>query len=99
MLRRQLDDLCILDRFDEIYGLDNIHAHSKELLAKDFADSHKGSRILFIGDTEHDYSSAKLMGADCALICGGHQPKEKLLLCEGAKVYSSLDELCNELEG
>ncbi len=98
MLRTQLEELCILDKFDSVYGLDNIHAHSKERLAKSFAEEHVGTEILFIGDTEHDHASASLMGADCALVCGGHQPKEKLLSCKGAKIYSSLEELCKEID-
>ena len=93
MLCRQLADFGIIDAFDSIHGLDNIHAHSKTQLAVNFKEEHKDARVLFIGDTVHDFDTAKAMGADCALICGGHSTKEKLLSCKGARVYGSFEEL------
>ena len=93
MLRRQLLDFGIIDAFESVYGLDNIHAHSKTQLAKDFRESHKDSVALFIGDTDHDFETALAMGADCALICGGHSTKEKLLSCKGAEVFDSFEDL------
>lgn len=95
MLRSQLDSFEILEDFDEIYGLDNIHAHSKTELAKDFSRKHPESSVLFIGDTEHDYTTALIMNADCALVCGGHQSRETLEKCEGAVIFESIKELCD----
>lgn len=94
MLKSQLSAFGILEKFDGVYGLDNIHAHSKTELAQRFRREHPEAKALFIGDTEHDFSAAQALGADCALVCGGHQSKEKLLSCKGASVYDSLDELC-----
>lgn len=89
MLLRQLTSFGIVDRFESISGLDNIHASSKTQLAVNFRESHKTSRPLFIGDTDHDFDTAVAMGADCALICGGHSSKKKLLSCKGALVFDS----------
>ena len=92
MLRKQLRDFGIIDNFESIYGLDNIHAHSKTQLAVKFRKKHPDARVLFIGDTDHDFETAKAMNADCALICGGHSTKEKLLCCKGADVYDSFED-------
>ncbi len=94
MLLGQLEQYGIVEKFDTINGLDNIHAHSKTALAAGWREQFPSATVLFIGDTEHDYKSAKEIGADCALVCGGHQPKSTLLACRGASVYSSIEELC-----
>lgn len=94
MLKNQLSELGIADLFDGIYGLDNIHAHSKTALAKVWCLEHPDARALFVGDTDHDYITACAIGADCALVCGGHHSKEKLLSCQSATVYDSLDAFC-----
>ena len=93
MLKKQLSDLGIADRFCDVYGLDNIHASSKTALAKRWREEHTDAVALFVGDTEHDFETAKTIGCDCALICGGHQPKEKLTACEGALVFDDIYEL------
>ena len=93
MLKNQLLELRIADRFDSIYGLDNIHASSKIALAKRWREENPCAVPLFIGDTEHDFATAKIIGCDCALICNGHQSKEKLDKCEGAFVFNDLYEL------
>ena len=36
-------------------------------------------KVLFIGDTDHDYEVATSIGVDCLLIANGHQSKERLL--------------------
>ena len=94
MLKSQLSALGIADLFNGIYGLDNIHAHSKTELARVWCLEHPDAKVLFVGDTDHDYLTARAIGADCALVCGGHHSKEKLLSCEGAAVYDSLDDFC-----
>ena len=97
MLKSQLESFGILYRFESISGLDNIHAHSKSELARAWRDAHPKARVLVIGDTEHDHDTARLLHADCALICNGHQTRERLLGCEKAQVYDSLEDLCNFL--
>lgn len=94
MLREQLSELGIAENFDSIYGLGNIHAHSKTELAKLWRSEHPDANALFVGDTDHDFMTAQTIGADCALVCGGHHSKDKLLSCKGATVYDSLDDFC-----
>lgn len=98
MLIRQLDDLGIRAYFDETLGLDNIHAGSKLSLAYDWRERHSDANVLLIGDTDHDVETANALGADCALVCRGHQSREHLL-STGAKVYNSLEELLSMIEG
>ncbi len=97
MLKCQLAEFDILERFHSISGLDNIHAHSKSELARTWRKAHPEAKVLVIGDTEHDHDTARLLSADCALIALGHQPKSRLLECEGALVFDTLEELCKTL--
>ena len=78
MLEGQLKTLGIRDFFEEVMGLDNIHAGSKLFLADDWRERHLDSRVIFVGDTDHDVQTASALGADCVLICRGHQSKEYL---------------------
>ena len=78
MLRSQLDRLGISGDFEEIIGLDNIHARSKKAQAIAWMERNPGARPLFIGDTEHDAAVADAVGGDCILYCGGHQSKGRL---------------------
>ena len=77
-LKGQLSRLGLKDAFDEILGLDNIHARSKAFLAVEWKTRHPDARPLFVGDTEHDADVAEAIGADCILYLGGHQPVEIL---------------------
>ena len=79
MLIGQLEELGIAHYFDRIMGLDTIHAGSKLALASAWRAQHPDSRALFVGDTDHDAQTAEQLGADCLLICRGHQSKEFLL--------------------
>lgn len=81
MLLRQLSELGVSDRFDEVIGLDNIHAESKLHLAKKWRESHPEARILYVGDTIHDAENARILGADCLLFTGGHQSERCLSAC------------------
>ena len=96
MLRGQLEDLGILEFFDEIRGLDNIHAASKVELAKAWRAEHKNEKLVFIGDTTHDWETAKAIDAECYLIEGGHQSRETLE-STGAKIFSNLNDACNDI--
>ena len=89
MLKGQLDFLGITDYFEEILGLDNIHAGSKLSLAQDWKARHEGARSFLIGDTDHDAQSAKELDADCVLVCRGHQSREHLLTL-GCPVFNTL---------
>jgi phosphoglycolate phosphatase len=98
MLERQLRELGIHDRFEDIMGIDNIYAESKLSLARKWREEHEGEKVMFIGDTVHDHETAKLLGADCYLISAGHQPEYKLSTATDAKIFPSLGELVEYLK-
>lgn len=81
MLTKQVKELGIYDYFDEILGLDNIHANSKVEMAIEWFELRKPVKSLFIGDTTHDYEVACSINADCVLVARGHQSKDTLLKC------------------
>ena len=78
MLKNQLSTLRMENCFDEVLGLDNIHAASKEKLAQSWCTEHPMARPLFLGDTDHDCAVARATGNDCVLFSGGHQSRERL---------------------
>ncbi|MBE6577612.1 MAG: HAD family hydrolase [Ruminococcaceae bacterium] len=96
MLKGQIDELGIGEYFEEILGLDNIHAGSKLSLAFDWRDRHKGARALLVGDTDHDVQTAKALQADCVLVARGHQSKEYLSTL-GVPVFDDLSQLISML--
>ena len=78
MLTRQLDELGLSEYFEEIVGLDNIHAAGKKEIAVAWRKKHPDEKLLFIGDTDHDHLVAVAMSADCILVSAGHQSYERL---------------------
>ena len=92
MLKGQLDALGITEYFEEIMGLDNIHDASKTALAKEWRERHPDAHVLLLGDTDHDYETARAMGAECILIAAGHQ-SEDYLRGVAPNVIGSLREL------
>jgi len=88
----------IKDFFENISGLDNIYAGSKEQIGLELRKKIKlkKEKILLIGDTLHDADVAKTIDVDCVLISNGHQSPEKLSL-NGNTVLSDLSELKNFL--
>ena len=81
MLRGQLDDLRMTEYFEEVLGLNNIHAESKVSLGKRLGQRIDMTKALMIGDTVHDYETAVSMGCDVVLVEGGHQSRRRLLEC------------------
>lgn len=96
MLKTQLEMLGISDFFEEVTGLDNIHAGSKTELGKRFAERIKPPKAIVIGDTTHDYETALAMGADCILFTDGHMNRETLEKC-GCKCFDSFRKLTASL--
>ncbi len=92
IMKRQIASFGITGYFDEILGLDNNLAHSKLELAREWKERVKPRKVLMLGDTTHDIETAKVLGADCILIAGGHQSKECLLQC-GVPVIDSAAQL------
>lgn len=79
-LLEQCESYDIVKYFEDILGIDNIHASSKVSIALDYLKKNnlKGEDILFIGDTLHDLEVANAMGARCILVSCGHQAVEVL---------------------
>lgn len=92
MLLDQVAELGIGGYFTELLALRNFHATSKVALGKEWAEREKPQRVLFIGDTVHDYETATAMGADCVLIAAGHQSRARIEKC-GVPVLNSAHEL------
>lgn len=93
---RQYD---ITKYFDHILGLDNIHAHSKLQLAKNFFSSLHIDKehVVVIGDSVHDSEVAKQLGCHCILIANGHEHKDKLLQT-GCCVVDTIEEVASILK-
>lgn len=96
MLMTQLERLGICGEFDEIIGLDNIHARSKKARALEWKERNPDARPLFVGDTLHDAAVAASIGADCVLYCGGHQSFSRLATT-GYPVISDIREIIQYL--
>ncbi len=92
MLKGQLHELELSGYFDQVWGLDNIHAGGKKDRALAWRAAHPDAVPLFVGDSLHDFEVAQAAGADCVLYCGGHQSREQLSVC-GCPVIDRLDEL------
>ena len=95
-LRGQLARLGLLDEFEEVIGLDNIHARSKKAQALEWMAAHPHARPLFVGDTEHDAAVADAVGADCLLYTGGHQSSGRLSTC-GKILITEIPQLLSHL--
>ena len=89
----------IADRMTALIGTENHHAVSKleQGLAHIQNLSMPRSRILLVGDTEHDYEVADAIGIDCALVTEGHAPRERLE-ATGMSTFDSLTKLVASLE-
>ncbi len=94
MLEGQLASLGILGFFEEIFGLDNIHAASKLSLAEKWRSEHPNERVLLIGDTDHDVEAARAIGVECVLVARGHQSKRRLKMLD-VPVLENLGEVMN----
>lgn len=79
---------------DGIVGGADIYAAGKQerALAWFRSNSWKAAEILVIGDTTHDAAIARAMGAQCRLVCAGHQSRERLE-ATGYPVVSGFREL------
>ena len=97
MLKGQLDHLGIAKYFDEVMGLDNIHAHSKAAIALDWMAKNPNARPIFIGDSLHDAEVARAVGADCVLVANGHQSRKRLEE-SGFSVFSTLPDILEHLK-
>jgi len=89
----------IVECFDEILGIDNIHASSKVCIATRFMDESNinPNEAIFIGDTLHDFEVAKAMGVSCILVSCGHQSVDVLETAE-VPVLNSVKDILSEVK-
>lgn len=88
----QVKALGIVEYFESVLGLDNIHAASKVEMALRWKNEAERGNLLLIGDTDHDLQTARALGADCVLVSYGHQSR-KALERLGVPVFDSAQEL------
>ena len=82
-LHDQLSRYPIAPFFEEVLGIHDVYARSKESLAQRFI-AHSGidpQGVVFAGDSVHDYEVASAAGCRCVLIANGHEHKDKLKQC------------------
>ncbi len=92
MLIGQVKRLRVSEYFEEIIGQNTIEAHGKIEAALEWVSRIKPTKMLFIGDTLHDFEVAQAIDADCVLLACGHQSKEKLAMA-GCKVFDTAADL------
>jgi phosphoglycolate phosphatase len=95
-LEKQVKDNDVYHYFEEIIGLDNIHARSKIENAKRFIDSSLDKtekQYIYIGDTFHDYEVADALNCKCILVKNGHQNLNRFELNENVKLVHDLFEI------
>lgn len=81
-LMKQVEYFGIQNYFNDILGISDIYAGSKIDIGMDYISKEKIKKAVLIGDTVHDYETAKALGADCILIAKGHQNKNILSSCK-----------------
>ncbi|MCR5350319.1 MAG: HAD-IA family hydrolase [Acholeplasmatales bacterium] len=84
----------ITDYFDEILGIDDIYANSKEEIGINYIKENNIdlNECLFIGDTTHDFEVAQKMGVKPLLVLCGHQSK-KILDKLNVKLINSFNDI------
>ena len=97
-LLKQVEYFELSHYFTDILGVSDVLGSSKIERAKGWIKERgiDPKEVLFIGDTDHDLSSAKAMGADCILVACGHQSYETLCRCHD-KVLHNMRELFDVL--
>lgn len=94
LLNEQVKRYGIEGCFSSVLGIENNLGKSKVERALQWLSEENASPedTLFIGDTVHDYETAKAIGCDCVLIPRGHN-SEKRLKETGAEVKLTLREI------
>ncbi|OFX83396.1 MAG: hypothetical protein A2W99_11685 [Bacteroidetes bacterium GWF2_33_16] len=94
-LENQIEQHNIQGYFDTVIGLNNIHAKSKLQNALNYMQSSKidVEKVVFIGDTYHDYEVASAIGCNSILVKNGHQNLNRFRLNGNVKLIESLTEV------
>ena len=73
ILKQQLSEFGIIDKFDDIIGIEDIYAVSKVESAVNYFKGKDLKDSILLGDTNHDKEVADKLGCKCILIASGHQ--------------------------
>lgn len=100
MLNKHVEMLRINKYFRFIEGIENYYAEGKTHLCRKILDAsgYSEKETLFIGDTCHDYETAKAAGCEAVLVSRGHNTAG-ILRNTGAPVFSSLTEFLKVSRG
>ena len=90
-LEEQVGHAGVRGFFEALLGLEDSFARSKSGLALQYFSAHAvdARRVLFIGDTLHDWEVAQEAGCPCVLLAQGHQSRARLETA-GVPVLESL---------
>ena len=89
ILEKQLTKLGLSDKFETILACDNIYAHGKTDIAREFFGNCGAYGSVMLGDTTHDAEVARAIGAEPFLVACGHQSYEKLSQT-GCRIFESM---------
>ena len=97
ILDSQCDYFGLTKYFDDIIGVNDIYASSKEAIAINYINNNhiNTEEAIFIGDTLHDNEVAKSVGMKCYLVSCGHQ-SYNVLSKAGVKIINNINELRDE---
>ncbi len=86
--------------FKDILGTENIVMESKTVRGRRYMQEHGfvPEKTLYIGDTVHDYETARNLDIDCILFSGGQQSPKLLKQC-GAPVCDTFYDIAHQLSG
>ena len=98
ILNLQCDYFGLTKYFDNIIGINDIYASSKEKIAIRFIEENNidVDEAIFVGDTLHDEEVARTVGIKCYLVESGHQSRN-VLSKAGVKIIDDLNKLRDEL--
>lgn len=90
-LLKQVDYFELSHYFTDILGVSDVLGSSKIERAKKWIREREidPENVLFIGDTIHDFETAKAIGCECVLVSRGHNSKQRLVET-GCRVYDDL---------
>ncbi|MBQ6092127.1 MAG: glycerate kinase, partial [Clostridia bacterium] len=100
LLQRQVAAFGLAGRFDDVLGSENNLGRSKVAVAYDWLQNRQADprRTLFVGDTTHDFETARAIGCDCVLVCRGHNSRARLE-ATGCPVFDDLRGVLRTVRG
>ena len=98
-LDAELKHYGIFDFLTAAVGIKGIEINSKLKEAVSFFKEHphEMSKVLFVGDTDHDVEVARAVGAKIALISRGHQSIKRLKKAKPDYLFPTIEEMVSAL--